>query len=47
MVGAADASAFERSKIALNHMGKNIVYCGAPGNGQVAKICNNVIFLVI
>lgn len=24
-------------------MGKNITFCGLPGNGQVAKICNNML----
>ncbi len=27
----------------LAQMGKNIVHCGASGNGQVAKICNNLL----
>jgi 3-hydroxyisobutyrate dehydrogenase len=27
----------------LEHMGKRIVHCGEAGNGQVAKICNNMI----
>ncbi len=28
----------------LNVMGKRIVHTGGPGNGQAAKICNNMIF---
>jgi 3-hydroxyisobutyrate dehydrogenase len=35
--------AFERGKPVLEHMGKRIVHCGEAGNGQVAKICNNMI----
>jgi 3-hydroxyisobutyrate dehydrogenase len=27
----------------LERMGKRIVHCGEAGNGQVAKICNNMI----
>src|SRR4029079_15170540 len=27
-------------------MGKNIVHCGASGNGQVAKICNNLMLAI-
>jgi 3-hydroxyisobutyrate dehydrogenase len=27
----------------LEKMGKNIVYCGGPGNGQVAKVANNML----
>jgi 3-hydroxyisobutyrate dehydrogenase len=42
MVGGS-AHAFERGKPILEHMGKRVVHCGEPGNGQVAKICNNMI----
>jgi 3-hydroxyisobutyrate dehydrogenase len=42
MVGGADA-AFERAKPILEKMGKTIVHAGGPGNGQAAKICNNMI----
>jgi 3-hydroxyisobutyrate dehydrogenase len=38
-----DAQAFEAAKPLLAKMGKNIVHCGEAGNGQVAKICNNLI----
>jgi 3-hydroxyisobutyrate dehydrogenase len=27
-------------------MGRNVVHCGGPGNGQVAKICNNMMLAV-
>ena len=42
MVGG-DVEAFERAKPILQHLGKNIVHAGPAGNGQVAKICNNMI----
>ena len=42
MVGGPDA-AFARAKPILEAMGKNIVHAGGAGNGQAAKICNNMI----
>ncbi len=42
MVGG-EAEAFERAQPILSAMGRNIVHAGASGNGQVAKICNNMI----
>ena len=39
--GAADA--FAAARPILEKMGKRIVHCGEAGNGQVAKICNNMI----
>lgn len=42
MVGGAEA-AFAQAKPLLDIMGKNIVHAGGPGNGQAAKICNNMI----
>ena len=42
MVGGG-APAFARAKPILEKMGKNIVHAGASGNGQAAKICNNMI----
>jgi 3-hydroxyisobutyrate dehydrogenase len=42
MVGGS-AHAFARGKPVLDRMGKRIVHCGEAGNGQVAKICNNMI----
>jgi 3-hydroxyisobutyrate dehydrogenase len=42
MVGGSHA-AFARGKPVLERMGKRIVHCGEAGNGQVAKICNNMI----
>jgi 3-hydroxyisobutyrate dehydrogenase len=37
------ASAFERASAILSAMGKTLVHAGGPGNGQAAKICNNMI----
>ncbi len=42
MVGGA-ADSFARGKPLLERMGKRVVHCGEAGNGQVAKICNNMI----
>jgi 3-hydroxyisobutyrate dehydrogenase len=42
MVGGS-AHAFERGKPLLERLGKRIVHCGSAGNGQAAKICNNLI----
>ena len=36
-------STFDRARPILEGMGQNIVLCGAPGQGQVTKICNNMI----
>jgi 3-hydroxyisobutyrate dehydrogenase len=42
MVGGSDA-AFARARPILEQMGKAIVHAGGSGNGQAAKICNNMI----
>lgn len=42
MIGGS-ATAFERAKPILEKMGKTIVHAGGAGNGQAAKICNNMI----
>ncbi len=42
MVGGSN-EAFARGKPILERMGKRIVHCGDAGNGQAAKICNNMI----
>ncbi|MGE5366579.1 MAG: 3-hydroxyisobutyrate dehydrogenase [Betaproteobacteria bacterium] len=42
MVGGT-ADAFSRGKPILERMGKRVVHCGDAGNGQAAKICNNMI----
>ncbi len=42
MVGGP-AQAFTRAELILEKMGKTIVHAGGAGNGQAAKICNNMI----
>jgi 3-hydroxyisobutyrate dehydrogenase len=42
MVGGTP-EAFERARPLLEGMGKAIVHAGGSGNGQAAKICNNMI----
>jgi len=42
MVGGTE-EAYKTALPILQLMGKNIVYCGGPGNGQVAKVCNNLV----
>ncbi|RST53764.1 3-hydroxyisobutyrate dehydrogenase [Variovorax sp. MHTC-1] len=42
MVGGTEA-AFARALELLRVMGKNIIHAGAPGAGQAAKICNNML----
>src|SRR5262247_292973 len=42
MVGGS-AQAFARAETILQKMGKTIVHAGGAGNGQAAKICNNMI----
>jgi len=45
MVGGEDA-AFARAKPVLEQMGKNIFHAGGAGNGQAAKICNNMLLAI-
>jgi 3-hydroxyisobutyrate dehydrogenase len=45
MVGG-DEQAFERAKPILEKMGKNIFHAGGAGNGQAAKICNNMLLAI-
>jgi len=42
MVGGAER-AFVRAESILKQMGKTVVHAGGSGNGQAAKICNNMI----
>jgi 3-hydroxyisobutyrate dehydrogenase len=42
MVGGSE-EAFARARPVLEAMGKTIVHAGGAGNGQAAKICNNMI----
>ncbi|MBA1263386.1 3-hydroxyisobutyrate dehydrogenase [Stutzerimonas stutzeri] len=42
MVGGNEAD-FQKAEPILATMGKNIVHCGDSGNGQVAKVANNLL----
>jgi len=42
-MAGGSAGAFASAKPILEAMGKRIVHCGDAGNGQAAKICNNMI----
>jgi len=42
MVGGTD-EAFVRAEPILARMGKAVIHAGAPGSGQAAKICNNML----
>jgi 3-hydroxyisobutyrate dehydrogenase len=42
MVGGPEA-AYQRAHSILEKMGKTIVHAGGAGNGQAAKICNNML----
>ncbi len=45
MVGGTD-SAFARAKPILEAMGKAVIHAGDAGNGQAAKICNNMLLAI-
>ncbi len=42
MIGGSEEN-YNRAKPLLKQMGKTIIHAGAAGNGQAAKICNNMI----
>jgi 3-hydroxyisobutyrate dehydrogenase len=42
MVGGS-ADAFEKGRPYFEVMGRTVVHAGGPGNGQAAKVCNNMI----
>ena len=45
MVGGPK-DAFDKAQPVFQAMGKTIVHCGGPGNGQVVKACNNMMLAV-
>ncbi|GAA5060553.1 3-hydroxyisobutyrate dehydrogenase [Erythrobacter westpacificensis] len=45
MVGGSD-EAFAKAKPVLEGMGKAVIHAGQAGNGQAAKICNNMLLAV-
>lgn len=42
-----EAKAFDRAEQVLKHMGKNIFHAGRAGDGQMAKICNNLMLGIL
>ena len=42
-----EKAVFDKARPILEGMGQNIVHCGGPGQGQVVKICNNMIAAII
>jgi len=46
IVGGTDAG-FDKAKSVLQHMGKNVFHAGKAGDGQMAKICNNLLLGVL
>ncbi|KAI8320668.1 hypothetical protein GQ54DRAFT_263130 [Martensiomyces pterosporus] len=46
MVGSQNADDYEKAKVHLQQMGKNVVHCGDLGAGQAAKICNNLLLAI-
>lgn len=42
MVGGPE-DAYQRAKPLLSAMGRSVIHAGAAGNGQAAKICNNMV----
>ena len=46
IVGGTDAG-FDKAKSVLQHMGKNVFHAGRAGDGQMAKICNNLLLGVL
>ncbi|MCF4174409.1 MULTISPECIES: 3-hydroxyisobutyrate dehydrogenase [Vibrio] len=46
IVGGTE-QAFETSQQILAHMGKNIFHAGQAGDGQMAKICNNLLLGIV
>ncbi|GAA5646218.1 MULTISPECIES: 3-hydroxyisobutyrate dehydrogenase [Vibrio] len=46
IVGGTD-SAFSEAEAILRHMGKNIFHAGKAGDGQMSKICNNLMLGIL
>ena len=45
LVGGASENYAKATPI-LECMGKNIIHCGDHGNGQAAKVCNNMLLAI-
>lgn len=46
MMAGGSERAFKRAKPILEGVGKNIFHAGGPGNGQAAKVCNNMMLAI-
>jgi 3-hydroxyisobutyrate dehydrogenase len=46
MMAGGSERAFERARPILEGVGKNIFHAGGPGNGQAAKVCNNMMLAI-
>ncbi len=46
MMAGGSETAFARAKPILEGVGKNIFHAGGPGNGQAAKVCNNMMLAI-
>ncbi|MDF2155388.1 3-hydroxyisobutyrate dehydrogenase [Vibrio sp. CAU 1672] len=46
IVGGSD-EAFSKANAILRYMGKNVFHAGKPGDGQMAKICNNLMLGIL
>lgn len=42
MVGGAEED-YQRAAVLLEPMARKTIHCGGPGNGQVTKMCNNLV----
>lgn len=42
LIGQKEEDVKDDIKKVLMGMGKNIIYCGEVGHGQIAKMCNNM-----
>ena len=45
-MAGGDQEAYERAEVILAAMGKNVFHAGAVGNGQAAKIANNMLLAI-
>lgn len=46
-IAGGSVADYERAKIVLSNMGKNLFHAGEIGAGQVAKICNNMLLSIL
>jgi 3-hydroxyisobutyrate dehydrogenase len=46
IMAGGDRAAFEAVRPILERLGKRVTWCGPPGSGQVAKLCNQILVTV-